>query len=87
MGKRKRQMELIENKRERQIAFYKRKKGLFKKAMELSHMCHSKVFLSIINKNNHMEIFSSHPNENDECLKMYLEGKVKAKKLKLSDVC
>jgi hypothetical protein len=34
-----------------------------------------------------MEIFSSHPNENDECLKMYLEGKVKAKKLKLSDVC
>jgi hypothetical protein len=42
-----------------QVTFYKRKKGLLKKAMELSLLCDVKVFLCIIDKNHKKMIFSS----------------------------
>jgi hypothetical protein len=43
------------------VTFYKRKKGLLKKAMELAMLCDVKVFLCIIDKNHKKMIFSSEP--------------------------
>jgi hypothetical protein len=59
MGRNKIKIEKIKNERIRQVTFYKRKKGLLKKAMELSLLCEVKVFLCIVDKNDRMMIFSS----------------------------
>lgn len=50
MGKNKIKIERIENERSRQVTFFKRKKGLIKKAMELSILCDSEIFLFVGNK-------------------------------------
>jgi hypothetical protein len=62
MGRNKIKIEKIKNDRIRQVTFYKRKRGLLKKAMELSLLCDVEVFLCIVDKNEKMMIFSS---END----------------------
>lgn len=59
MGRQKITIEKIKDERIRQVTFYKRKKGLIKKAMELSLLCGVKVFLSISDKNDRYTIFSS----------------------------
>jgi len=41
-------MNRIVDERLRQITFYKRRKGLLKKAMELSLLCESQVFLVVL---------------------------------------
>lgn len=64
MGRNKIKIEKIKNDRIRQVTFYKRKKGLLKKAMELSLLCESKVFLCIVDKNDRKMIFSSEPDIN-----------------------
>ena len=51
MGKHKTKIERIANAKNRHLAFYKRKKGLLKKAMELSIMCDVHIFLCIFNTN------------------------------------
>ena len=51
MGKHKTKIERIENAKNRHLAFYKRKKGLLKKAMELSIMWDVHVILWIFNTN------------------------------------
>lgn len=78
MGRNKIKIEKIKNERIRQVTFYKRKKGLLKKAMELSVLCGVKVLLSIVDKNEKVTIYSSenetagfvdkylkHPNPNE----------------------
>jgi len=55
-------IEKIENSKIRQVTFYKRKRGLLKKAMELSLLCESKIFLCIVDKVEKLTIYSS---END----------------------
>jgi hypothetical protein len=62
MGRNKIKIQKIKNERIRQVTFYKRKKGLLKKAMELSLLCDVKVFLTIVDKNQRMMIFSSEEN-------------------------
>jgi hypothetical protein len=62
MGRNKIKIQKIKNERIRQVTFYKRKKGLLKKAMELSLLCDVKVFLTIVDKNHRMMIFSSEEN-------------------------
>ena len=62
MGRNKIKMESIKNERTRQVTYYKRKKGLLKKSMELSLLCGVKVFLTIVDKKENLTIFLSHQN-------------------------
>jgi len=59
MGRQKITIEKIKDDRIRQVTFYKRKRGLIKKAMELSLLCGVKLFLSISDKNEKLTLFSS----------------------------
>lgn len=62
MGRNKIEIKKLEDIRSRNITFYKRKKGLFKKAVELSVLCDTEILLIIADKNNtnKISIFSSH---------------------------
>lgn len=70
MGRNKIKIETIKNDRIRQVrttiiskvTFYKRKKGLLKKAMELSMLCNVQVALCIVDKNEKVTIYSSAKN-------------------------
>ena len=47
MGKKKIKIEQLKNPRTRQLTFTKRKKGLIKKAMELSILCNANIYLHV----------------------------------------
>lgn len=59
MGRKKIQIRPINDDRNRQVTFLKRKNGLMKKAFELSVLCHSEVALIIFNGNNKLVQYSS----------------------------
>ena len=51
MGRNKISIQKIKDERIRNITYYKRKKGLIKKAMELSFLCDVDILVSIYPKN------------------------------------
>ena len=70
MGRNKIKIEKIQNERIRQVifinnlqvTFYKRKRGIIKKAMELALLCEVKIFMCIVDKNDKTSIYSSENN-------------------------
>lgn len=80
MGRNKIKIEKISNDRIRQVTFYKRKRGLLKKAMELSLLCDVRVMLCIVDKNEKVMIFSSETNINN-FIQTYLTHPEKAREV------
>ena len=71
MGKRKVAIELIEDKINRNITFCKRKRGILKKAMELSKLCDQKICLVLYDEQKkRMTQYQSH---NDFTLQTVLD--------------
>lgn len=62
MGRNKIKIEKIQNERNRLVTFIKRKKGLFKKAMELSLLCDAQVFIAVISNENQLSIVTTTEN-------------------------
>lgn len=66
MGRNKIKIEKIKPERTRQVTFYKRKKGLLKKAMELSLLCDAEILMCIAETNsNRVLLYSSFGNINN----------------------
>ena len=59
MGRRKIEIQRIENERHRQVTFAKRKAGLIKKATELAVLCDAEIGLIIFSPNQKLSIYSS----------------------------
>ena len=73
MGKRKIEMAKIKDKLNSQITYYKRKKGLIKKATELSLLCDVNILLVIVDKKNRLSITNS-SNSCQDFLNNYLHN-------------
>lgn len=61
MGKKKIEISKIEDRISSKITFVKRKKGLLKKAMELSVLCDLDIFLVIVDHKKDLTVMSSFP--------------------------
>lgn len=59
MGRKKIKIQRIEDDRNRQVTFAKRKNGIFKKAMELSKLCDCQIALIVFDSNNKLYQYSS----------------------------
>ena len=72
MGKRKIKISKIKNKVSCQITYYKRKKGLIKKAMELSLLCGIDFLLVIVDQKNRLSVTCSQSETHDFIMKNIL---------------
>ena len=72
MGKRKIKISKIKNKVSRQITYYKRKKGLIKKAMELSLLCGIDFLLVLVDQKNRLSVTCSQSETHDFIMKNIL---------------
>ncbi|CAN1152568.1 Agamous-like MADS-box protein AGL11 [Linum perenne] len=71
MGRRKMEMKRIEVKSNRQVTFSKRRKGLIKKAKEISILCDAQVGLIVFSSCGRLYHFSSHNSSLTKILKRY----------------
>jgi hypothetical protein len=77
MGRNKIKIERIKSERNRNITYIKRKKGLIKKAMELSLLCDANIFLCLIPKEtNQMSLFCSSDSA-DDFIEKYIKTPIK----------
>ena len=78
MGRNRIKIEKIKSEKNKNITYVKRKKGLIKKAMELSLLCEAKIFLCLIpNNSNQMSLFCS-SNSIDNFIEQYIQTPIKA---------
>ena len=76
MGRNKIKIERIKSERNRNITFIKRKKGLIKKAMELSLLCDAEILVAIVSKDNkQLSVFCSDESVENFSLK-YLKNPI-----------
>jgi hypothetical protein len=85
MGKNKIKIEKIENEKIRMVTYYKRRKGLIKKAMEIAVLCDMKVFLCIVNQKNKISAYSSET-DMKKFKEMHLDNILKTKIIMLNKV-
>ena len=89
MGRNKISIQKIQDERIRNITFYKRKKGLIKKAMELSLLCDVDIFLGVYPKqisHNQLLIFCTTKNTDFFLDKYYKNSLIKKEMFGLKDV-
>ena len=83
MGRNKISIQKIKDERVRNVTYYKRKKGLLKKAMELSLLCDVEILVGIYPKqlsNNQLLLFSTTSNV-DYFLDKYIKNQIIKKEI------
>ncbi len=83
MGRNKISIQKIKDERVRNVTYYKRKKGLLKKAMELSLLCDVEILVGIYPKqlsNNQLLLFSTTSNV-DYFLDKYIKNPIIKKEI------
>ena len=78
MGRNKIKIERIKSERNRNITYIKRKKGLIKKAMELSVLCDVNIFLCLIPKNSNQKSLFCSSDSVDDFIQKYITIPIKA---------
>ena len=78
MGRNKIKIERIKSERNRNITYIKRKKGLIKKAMELSVLCDVNIFLCLIPKNSNQKSLFCSSDSVDDFIQKYISIPIKA---------
>ncbi|XP_043725607.1 agamous-like MADS-box protein AGL29 [Telopea speciosissima] len=73
MGKRKINIELLEDKKKKNVTFSKRRKGLFHKASQLGNLCNVQTVIVVFTPAGSPFMFTSHGSSTDVVIQRYLE--------------
>jgi MADS-box transcription factor len=78
MGRNKIKIERIKSERNRNITYIKRKKGLIKKAMELSLLCDVNIFLCLIPRGTKEMCLFCSSDSIDDFIEKYIQTPIKS---------